>query len=308
MKTIVVTGGAGFIGSHLCQALVERGEKAICVDNFSTGRRENLEGIEGNERFSLLEQDITKPFSIEGKVDQIYNLASPASPLDFKKMPLEILAVNSFGTRNMLEIAAKKRARFLEASTSEVYGNPLEHPQKESYLGNVNIVGERSCYDESKRFSEALVTAYARKKGVDARIARIFNTYGPKMRADDGRVVPNFITQALGGKALTVYGKGEQTRSFCFVADLVAGLQALMRSDYAKPVNLGNPNEITIAELADTVLKLTGSKSKIEFKGLPADDPARRQPDISVAREHLKWGPKVGLEQGLKETIEFFRK
>jgi len=306
MKTILVTGGAGFIGSHLCEALLAKGNKVICLDNFVTGSRENIKHLEGSKNFSLVEHDVTKPIVLDEKVDQIYNMASPASPIDFQKMPIEILLTNSFGTKNLLDLAFEKKARFLEASTSEVYGQPLEHPQKESYWGNVNTIGLRSCYDESKRFSEALVMAYNRKKNVEVRIARIFNTFGPRMRANDGRVVPNFVTQALEGKPITIYGKGDQTRSFCFVADLVNGLTKLMDSDYSKPVNLGSLNEITVKQLAEATIKLTGSKSKLEFKPLPEDDPARRQPDTSVAEKELGWEAKTSLEQGLKKTIEWF--
>ena len=308
MKTAVVTGGAGFIGSHLCEALLGRGMRVVCVDSFLTGQRENIAHLMREKNFSLLEQDITVPFEIEGGVDFVYNLASPASPMDFAKMPVEIMLVNSIGTKNMLDIALAKKARFLEASTSEVYGQPLEHPQKESYWGNVNSIGMRSCYDEGKRFSEALAMAFARNKGVDVRIARIFNTYGPRMRLDDGRVTPNFITQALAGKPLTVYGDGKQTRSFCFVSDLVAGLIKLMESDYSGPVNLGNPQEITVKQFAEAVLRISKSNSVLSFKKLPQDDPERRKPDISIAKKELGWEPKVSLEEGLVKTIDWFRR
>ncbi|MFA4855161.1 MAG: UDP-glucuronic acid decarboxylase family protein [archaeon] len=307
MKTAVVTGGAGFIGSHLCEALLEKKMRVICVDNFATGARENIAHLKRNPDFSLLEQDITIPFEIEGRVDFVFNLASPASPKDFAKMPVEIMLVNSIGTKNMLGIALAKKARFLEASTSEVYGQPLEHPQKETYWGNVNSIGMRSCYDEGKRFSEALAMAFARNKGVDVRIARIFNTYGPRMRLDDGRVTPNFITQALAEKPLTVYGDGKQTRSFCFVSDLVAGLMKLMESNYSGPVNIGNPQEITVKQFAEAVLRISKSKSVLSFKKLPQDDPERRKPDISLAKKELGWEPKVSLEEGLCKTVEFFK-
>lgn len=306
MKTIVVAGGAGFIGSHLCERLLKDGEKVICVDNFVTGRKENVEALMENKNFNLLEHDITKPIEVEGEVDQIYNMASPASPVDFPRIPIEILLTNSLGLKNLLDFAVEKKARVLQASTSEVYGNPLEHPQKETYFGNVNTIGPRSCYDEGKRFAEALIMAYVRKKGVEARIVRIFNTYGPRMRPDDGRVLPNFINQALESKPLTVYGDGSQTRSFCFVSDEVDGIVKLMNSDYAKPCNIGNPNEMTIKELAEIVIKTTESKSELVFKPLPGDDPAKRKPDISVAKKELGWEPKVSLKEGLKKTIEFF--
>jgi len=306
MKTVVVTGGSGFIGSHLCAALLEKGNRVIAVDNLVTGSKANIAELLGNGNFSLVEHDITAPLQVDERVDRIYNLASPASPIDFSRIPLEILAVNSLGTKNMLDLALEKKARFLQASTSEVYGQPLEHPQKETYFGNVNPIGERSCYDEGKRFAEALVTAYAKKKGVEARIARIFNTYGPKMRQDDGRVVPNFIMQALQNKPITVYGSGKQTRSFCFVSDLVSGLIKLMESDYRLPVNLGNPNEVTILQLAEKIKGLCNSKSKIAFRKLPGDDPAKRRPGIAIAVNRLHWQPKVSLDSGLQKAIEWF--
>ncbi len=305
---IVVSGGAGFIGSHLCERLLKEGNRVICIDNFVTGRKENVQHLLQDEKFSLVEQDITKPFSLDEKVEQVYNMASPASPVDFAKIPLEILAVNSVGTRNMLDLASLNKARFLESSTSEVYGEPLEHPQKETYWGNVNSIGERSCYDEGKRFSEALVMAYAREKELETRIVRIFNTFGPRMRKDDGRAIPNFVSQALEGKPLTVYGKGKQTRSFCFVSDQVDGQIKLMNSGYGLPVNVGNPVEITILELAEKVIELVESKSKIDFKPLPKDDPTRRMPDISLAKKEIGWQPKVKWEDGLKQTIDWFKK
>jgi len=307
MKAVLVSGGAGFIGSHLCERLLSGGSRVICVDNFVTGRKENVNHLFSDKNFSLVEHDITQPLKVKEKIDRIFNLASPASPVDFEKIPLEILAANSAGTGNMLELAAEKNARFLQASTSEVYGDPLEHPQKETYWGNVNPNGPRSCYDEGKRFSEALAMAYSRARGVEVRIARIFNTFGPRMRPDDGRVVPNFIMQALHGKPLTVYGKGEQTRSFCYVSDLVGGIVRLMDSSYPLPVNIGNPDEFTVLQLAEEVIRLTGSKSKISFKPLPKDDPAKRKPDISVAKKQLGWQPKTRLEEGLKATIEWFK-
>ena len=308
MKTILVTGGAGFIGSHLCEVLLGQGKKVICIDNFVTGKKENIAELLENENFSFVEHDISNPLEISESVDQIFELASPASPVDFPKIPIEILTTGSLGLKNVLDFAVEKKARVLHTSTSEVYGDPLEHPQKESYWGNVNPIGERSCYDEAKRFGEALMMAYKRKKGLDPRIVRIFNTYGPKMRPDDGRVVPTFIKQALSNQPISVFGDGKQTRSFCFVKDEVAGLIALMESDYSLPVNIGNPSEITILEFAKKIVELCGSKSQIDFKPLPKDDPVRRKPDISLAKEKLGWEPKVSLEEGLKKTIDWFKK
>ncbi len=307
MKTIVITGGVGFIGSHLCERLLKEGNKVIAVDNFVTGNKANVNAFLSNENFSLIEHDITKPLEIEGEVDQIFNMASPASPVDFPRIPIEILLTNSLGTKNVLDFAVSKNARILQASTSEVYGNPLEHPQKETYFGNVNTIGPRSCYDEGKRFSEALLLAYKRKKNADIRIVRIFNTYGPRMRPKDGRVMPNFINQALEGKPLTVYGDGSQTRSFCFVSDEADGLIKLMNSNYNKPVNVGNSNEMTIKQLAELVIKQIESKSEIAFEPLPGDDPAKRKPDISLAKKELGWEPKISLEEGLAKTIDWFR-
>jgi len=307
MKTIVITGGVGFIGSHLCERLLKEGNKVIAVDNFVTGSKANVNAFLSNENFSLIEHDITKPLEIEGEVDQIFNMASPASPVDFPRIPIEILLTNSLGTKNVLDFAVSKNARILQASTSEVYGNPLEHPQKETYFGNVNTIGPRSCYDEGKRFSEALLLAYKRKKNADIRIVRIFNTYGPRMRPKDGRVMPNFINQALEGKPLTVYGDGSQTRSFCFVSDEADGLIKLMNSNYNKPVNVGNSNEMTIKQLAELVIKQIESKSEIAFEPLPGDDPAKRKPDISLAKKELGWEPKISLEEGLAKTIDWFR-
>lgn len=307
MHSILVTGGAGFIGSHLCQALLAKGNKVACIDNFVTGKEKNVGHLLPDKNFLLVEEDIVDAIDVEGRFSRVYNLASPASPADFSRIPVEILLANSIGTKNALDFAVRNKARFLEASTSEVYGEPLEHPQKETYRGNVNSIGERSCYDESKRFSEALAMAYGRKKGIETRIARIFNTFGPRMRPEDGRVIPNFIMQALQGKPMTIYGNGKQTRSFCFVSDLVEGLIKLMESDYNKPVNLGNPKEFTILQLAEEIKRLTKSNSKIVFKKLPEDDPTRRQPDISTAKKQLNWQPKVGLEEGLARTIEYFK-
>jgi len=306
-KVIVVTGGSGFIGSHLIDRLIER-NKVICVDNLSTGICKNVEHLMGNENFVFIEHDVRKPLELSEGVDEIYHLASRASPVDFEKFPIDILLTNSVGTHNMLELARKNKAKFLFASTSEVYGDPEKHPQKENYLGNVNSVGLRSCYDESKRFGESLVVAYQRKFKVDVRIARIFNTYGSRMRSDDGRVIPNFINQALKSEPVTIYGKGEQTRSFCHVRDMVEGLTRLMNSNHTEPVNLGNPNEIKILDLAKLIKKMSNSKSEIVFKAMPENDPLRRKPDINKAKKQLKWNPRTDLETGLKMTIEWFRK
>ncbi len=306
-NTIVVTGAAGFIGSHLCGLLLEKGSSVIGIDNFITGSKSNLEELEANKNFSFVGADICNLGKIDADVSQIYNLASPASPIDYQQLPLETLDAGSAGVKNMLELAREKNAVFLQASTSEIYGDPLEHPQRESYFGNVNPIGERSCYNEAKRFAEALVMAYNRKHKMQTRIARIFNTHGPRMRANDGRVIPNFITQALAGKPITVYGKGEQTRSFCYVSDLIAGLYALINSSYSFPVNIGNPTEVTILQLAEKIKSLTDSNSEIVFKPLPKDDPIRRKPDISLARKELRWEPKVDWEEGLKKTIEWFK-
>ncbi len=306
-KPILVTGAAGFIGSHLCDFLLEKGESVIGIDNFLTGSRENIKHLRAEPNFSFIEHDITKPLKVGEHISQLYNLACPASPVDYQKLPIETLAVCSAGVKNMLELAVENSAAFLQASTSEVYGDPEQHPQREEYWGNVNPIGIRSCYDEGKRFAEALVMAYNRKLRADTRIVRIFNTYGPRMRRSDGRVVSNFIVQALEGKQLTVYGKGNQTRSFCYVSDMVKGLHAAMNSKEHMPINIGNPAESTILELAKIVKKLAGSKSEIIFKPLPADDPAKRKPDISKAKRILKWQPRIRLEEGLEKTVEYFR-
>jgi len=305
-KTIVVTGGAGFIGSHLCEKLLANGNKVVCVDNFITGNKKNIQHLLSGKNFEYIEHDITTPLKISG-FDELYNLASPASPFDYYKKPIETLHAGSFGVKNMLDLCKANNATFLQASTSEVYGDPKEHPQKETYFGNVNPVGPRACYDESKRFAEALIVNYSQKYKMKTRIARIFNTYGPRMRKDDGRVIPNFISQALKGKPLTIYGKGQQTRSFCYVDDLVEGLILLMVADYSMPVNLGNQEEFTMIELADKIIEMTGSNSKKEFLPLPQDDPLQRNPDISLAKKLLKWQPKTKFDAGLKKTIEWFR-
>lgn len=303
-KTILVTGGAGFVGSHLCDRLLEAGNRVISLDDFSTGRAQNHSGHVGNPNFRFIKADIADPIDVE--VDEIYNLASPASPVHYQKSPITTLKTGILGAMNMLDLAARNKARILQASTSEVYGDPLVHPQPETYFGNTNSFGERACYDEGKRAAEALFYAYAKEKGVAIRIARIFNTYGPRMQPDDGRVVSNFIVQALRGDSITVYGDGTQTRSFCYVDDLVSGFIALMASDVTSPVNLGNPGEFTMLELAELVQKTLGRTANIAFLPLPADDPKQRRPDITRAQTHLGWGPKTPLEIGLKDTVAYF--
>jgi dTDP-glucose 4,6-dehydratase len=304
---IVVSGAAGFIGSHFCDRLLADGHTVVGLDNFLTGAARNLAHLADEPRFSLIRQDITEPFSIEGAVDAVVNMASPASPKDYHEHPIETLMVGSAGTRRMLDLALEKRARFLLTSTSESYGDPEVHPQVESYWGHVNPVGPRSCYDESKRFAEALTMAYHRKHGVATNIARIFNTYGPRMKLDDGRVVPAFIDQAVRGEAITIFGDGSQTRSFCYVSDLVDGIYRLMQSDERYPVNLGNPNEMTIGEFAEQIRRVTGSASPIVHRALPEDDPRQRRPDISKARRLLGWQPRVPLAEGLRLTLDYFR-
>jgi dTDP-glucose 4,6-dehydratase len=304
---IVVSGAAGFIGSHFCDRLLAEGHTVVAFDNLLTGSPQNVAHLDGHPRFRLFFQDITQPFTVDGAVDCVANLASPASPKDYLEHPIETLDVGSIGTRRMLELALEKDARFLISSTSECYGDPLEHPQKETYWGNVNPVGPRSCYDESKRFAEALTMAFHRKHGVRTNIARIFNTYGPRMKLDDGRVVPAFLDTALRGEPITVFGDGTQTRSFCYVSDLVDGLYRLMMSDERYPVNLGNPAEMTILQFAEYIRRFTGSRSEIDFHPLPEDDPQQRKPDISKARRVLGWEPVVALEDGMRETVEYFR-
>jgi nucleoside-diphosphate-sugar epimerase len=305
---VIVAGGAGFLGSHLCDALLDRGDQVMCVDNFVTGRKDNVDHLIGRPGFAMVEHDVTQPCDTlaPAGIDAIMNLASPASPKDYLALPLETLAVGSTGTRNLLDLALHHGARFFMASNSEVYGDPLVHPQPESYWGHVNPIGERSVYDEAKRFSEALTAGYRRACGVDTRIVRIFNTYGPRMQVDDGRVVSNFIVQALRGQPLTIYGDGSQTRSFCYVADEVRGFLALLDSDEPGPINIGNPVEFTMVELADLVMELTGSTAGVEHRPLPSDDPRQRRPDITIARARLGWEPTVGLRDGLELTIPYF--
>jgi dTDP-glucose 4,6-dehydratase len=304
---IVVSGAAGFIGSHFCDRLLAEGHTVVGLDNFLTGSPANVAHLEADPRFRLVPQDITRPFTVSGPVDCVANLASPASPKDYLEHPIETLDVGSVGTRHMLELARDKGARFLLTSTSECYGDPLVHPQVETYWGNVNPVGPRSCYDESKRFAEAMTMAFHRAHGVRTNIARIFNTFGPRMKLDDGRVVPAFLDQALRGEAITVFGDGSQTRSFCYVSDLVDGLFRLMLSDERYPVNLGNPREMTILEFAEHIRDLTGSASPIQFRPLPEDDPKQRKPNIEKAQRVLGWSPQVALDEGLRLTVEFFR-
>ncbi len=307
-KVAVVTGGAGFLGSHLCDRLISEEISVICIDNFLTGRVENIEHLFGNPNFQFIKLDVTNFIHIPGNVDYILHFASPASPIDYLKFPIQTLKVGSLGTHKALGLAKEKKARFLIASTSEVYGDPLIHPQQEDYWGNVNPVGPRGVYDEAKRFAEAMTMAYHRYHGIETRIVRIFNTYGPRMRLDDGRALPAFISQALKGEDVTVFGDGKQTRSFCFVSDLIDGIYRLLLSNESMPVNIGNPNEITIEDFAKEVIKLTGSKSKLVYHELPVDDPKVRQPDITRAKEILNWEPKVDRAEGLKITLDYFKK
>lgn len=304
--TAVVTGGAGFLGSHLCDKLIREGFKVICIDNLITGNIENISHLIGNEDFQFVKHDVTNYTYLPGRIDYILHFASPASPIDYLKLPIQTLKVGSLGTHKALGLAKEKKARFLLASTSEVYGDPVVHPQSEDYWGNVNPIGPRGVYDEAKRFAEALTMAYHRYHGVDTRIVRIFNTYGPRMRLNDGRALPAFVGQALRGEDITVFGDGSQTRSFCFVADLVEGIYKLLISNEVEPINIGNPDEITILQFAEEVVRQTGSKSKIIFKDLPIDDPKTRQPNIEKAKRILKWEPNVGRTEGLKITIEYF--
>jgi dTDP-glucose 4,6-dehydratase len=307
MARVLITGGAGFIGSHLCERFLAEGDEVICMDNLITGNADNIAPLFPNRRFSYIPQDVTNYIYVKGPLEAILHFASPASPIDYLELPIQTLKVGSLGTHKALGLAKEKGARFLLASTSEVYGDPLVHPQKEDYWGNVNPIGPRGVYDEAKRFAEAMTMAYHRTHKVETRIVRIFNTYGPRMRLNDGRVVPNFIAQALRGEDLTVYGDGSQTRSFCYVSDLVEGIIRLLRSDYDGPVNIGNPQELSVLEFAQRIISLTGSRSRISFNPLPVDDPRVRQPDIGLARRLLGWEPRVWLEDGLRETIGYFR-
>lgn len=304
----VITGGAGFLGSHLCDKLIENGHKVICLDKLITGSLENIAHLFGNPNFRFVKYDVTEFIYIDGRVDNVLHFASPASPIDYLKYPIQTLKVGSLGTHKALGLAKAKKAKFLLASTSEVYGDPEIHPQPETYWGNVNPIGPRGVYDEAKRFAEAMTMAYHRYHGLDTRIVRIFNTYGPRMRLDDGRVLPTFISQALKGEDLTVFGDGSQTRSFCYVDDLVEGILRLLNTDYHEPINLGNPDEITILEFAEEILKLTNSKSKITFKELPVDDPKVRKPDITLAKKLLGWEPKINRTEGIKKTLDYFVK
>ncbi len=306
--TSVVTGAAGFLGSHLVDLLVARGHNVIGIDNFVTGTVDNISHLGGNPSFKFIEQDVTEYLFLDVPVQYVWHFASPASPIDYLELPIQTLKVGSLGTHKALGLAMNKNARFLLASTSEIYGDPLVHPQTEDYWGNVNPIGPRGCYDEAKRFAEALTIAYHKEHGVETRIVRIFNTYGPRMRLNDGRVVPAFISQALKNRPLTVFGRGEQTRSFCYVSDLIEGIYRLMMSSYDGPVNIGNPTEMTVLEFAKAIIRATGSRSKITFRPLPQDDPRQRRPDITRARKFLNWSPQVRLAEGLVKTIEYFRR
>ncbi len=304
---ILITGGAGFLGSHICESHISQGHFVICVDNLVTGSLANVQHLLSDGSFQFIEQDVSAGVKIDGDIDYVLHFASPASPIDYQRLPIETLKVGSLGTLNALNLARAKKARFLLASTSEVYGDPSQNPQRESYWGNVNPVGPRSVYDEAKRFSEAMTMAYHRHYGIDTKIARIFNTYGPRMKSGDGRAIPTFVTQAFNGKPLTIFGDGSQTRSFCYVSDLIKGINRLMLSDIPGPVNLGNPEELTILGLARKILDLAGNGSHLIFKPLPENDPKQRRPDITRARRSLGWNPTVSLDQGLAETIEWFK-
>jgi len=306
-KAAFITGGAGFLGSHLCERFLKEGYKVICMDNLITGTLSNISHLEKNPDFKFIKHDVSKYIDIKEDVGIIFHFASPASPVDYLNYPIQTLKVGSLGTHNALGVAKQKKSSFLLASTSEIYGDPKIHPQPETYYGHVNCVGPRGVYDEAKRFAEAITMAYYKTHDLDTRIVRIFNTYGPRMRKQDGRAIPNFISQALKNEPITIYGKGKQTRSFCFVSDLIEGLYLLSQSGIHEPINIGNPVELKIIDLAKKIIKLTGSKSKVVYKELPKDDPKVRQPDIKRAKELLKWGPKIRLEEGLKETIKWFK-
>ena len=305
---ILITGGAGFIGSHMTDRLIAEGHRVVVMDNLVTGDLANIAHHRSNPNFEFIHHDVSNHIHVRGDLDWVLHFASPASPIDYLQLPIQTLKVGSLGTHKALGLAKNKGARFLIASTSEIYGDPLVHPQTEDYWGNVNSIGPRGCYDEAKRFAEAMTMAYHREHKVETRIVRIFNTYGPRMRLNDGRVVPAFVSQALKNKPVTVFGEGKQTRSFCYVSDLIEGIYRLMMSSYDLPVNIGNPTEMTMLEFAREIIRATGSRSKIVFKPLPQDDPKQRRPDISLARKHLKWEPKVALGEGLVETIKYFRK
>jgi len=310
MKNVVVSGGAGFLGSHLCDFLIEKGENVICIDNLFTGSEDNFHHLTNNERFQFIKHDIIEPIYLDDvSIDEIYNLACPASPIHYQHNPVRTIKSNTIGVINMLGLAKKHKARILQASTSEVYGDPLEHPQKESYRGNVNTIGPRACYDEGKRVAETLFFDYHRNHQLEIRVVRIFNTYGPRMAKNDGRVVSNFILQALNNEPITIYGDGSQTRSFCYVSDLIDGIHKMMQQNESMgPVNIGNPHEFSILELAEKIIKHCGSKSKLEYKELPEDDPMQRKPDIELAKNLLGWSPTIDVEKGLKKTIEYFKK
>ncbi len=307
MKRVLITGAAGFLGSHLCDRFIREGYKVVAMDNLITGDLRNIEHLMPNEHFEFYHHDVTKFVHVPGELDYILHFASPASPIDYLKIPIQTLKVGAMGTHNLLGLARVKKARFIIASTSEVYGDPLVHPQTEEYWGHVNPIGPRGCYDEAKRYQEAITMAYHRYHGLETRIVRIFNTYGPRMRLNDGRVLPAFIGQALRGEDLSIFGDGSQTRSFCYVDDLVEGIYRLLLSDYPEPVNIGNPSEITIKEFAEEIIKLTGTEQKIIYRPLPQDDPKQRRPDITKAREILNWEPKVSREEGLRITFDYFR-
>ncbi|MFA6981603.1 MAG: UDP-glucuronic acid decarboxylase family protein [Patescibacteria group bacterium] len=309
MKTIVVTGGAGFLGSHLCDLLIEKGEKVVCIDNLFTGDKSNIHHLVGHPNFKFVNHDIVEPLFLDDiMIDQIYNLACPASPIHYQIDPVKTVKANTMGVINILGLAKRHKARVLQASTSEIYGDPLVHPQREDYRGNVNTIGPRACYDEGKRVAETLFFDYHRQHNIEIRVIRIFNTYGPRMAKNDGRVVSNFIIQALGNEPITIYGDGSQTRSFCYVSDLIDGMYKMMNKEgFIGPVNVGNPEEYTIKELAEKIIRVTGSKSEIIYKPLPEDDPLKRKPDITLAKKELGWKPTVKAEEGLKATIEYFR-